>query len=127
MLESASNLVGNYLSRDNIVIYESTVYPGATDEICVPILEAASGLKLNYDFYVGYSPERINPGDKERRLTKIRKVTSGSNEEIRLWVDNFYGSIIEAGTFSARNVKTAEASKVIENTQRDINIALINE
>lgn len=110
-----------------IIIYESTVFPGATEEICIPILEKDSILKINRDFSYGYSPERINPGDKEHRLVNIKKVTSGSDQETRLWVDNFYGSIIKAGTHSASCVKTAEAAKIIENTQRDLNIALINE
>ena len=110
-----------------IIIYESTVFPGATEEICIPIIEKEANLKRNIEFSYGYSPERINPGDKEHRLTKIKKVTSGSDEETRLWVDELYGSIIEAGTFSVSNVKTAEAAKIIENTQRDLNIALINE
>ena len=116
-----------FFEKRKIVIFESTVYPGATEEICIPIIEKITNLRRNIDFGYGYSPERINPGDKEHRLTKIKKVTSGSNEETRIWVDEFYRSILEAGTFSVSNVKTAEASKIIENTQRDLNIALINE
>lgn len=126
-LESASETVGNLLKKDDIVIYESTVYPGATEEICVPILEEQSGLSYNKDFYCGYSPERINPGDKEHRITMIKKVTSGSTEEIADKVDALYQSIIVAGTYKAESIKVAEAAKVIENTQRDVNIALINE
>lgn len=126
-LESASETVGNLLKKDDIVIYESTVYPGATEEICVPILEEQSGLSFNKDFYCGYSPERINPGDKEHRITMIKKVTSGSTEEIADKVDALYKSIIVAGTYKAESIKVAEAAKVIENTQRDVNIALINE
>ncbi len=126
-LESASKTVGNFLKKDDIVIYESTVYPGATEEVCVPILEEHSGLSYNQDFYCGYSPERINPGDKEHRITMIKKVTSGSTEEIADKVDNLYKSIILAGTHKAESIKVAEAAKVIENTQRDVNIALINE
>ena len=126
-LEDASVTVGNYLKKDDIVIYESTVYPGATEEVCVPILEDKSGLKFNKDFFCGYSPERINPGDKNHRLTMIKKVTSGSNEETAEKVDQLYKSIISAGTHKAANIKIAEAAKVIENTQRDVNIALINE
>ena len=126
-LESASKTVGNFLKKDDIVIYESTVYPGATEEVCVPILEEHSGLSYNQDFYCGYSPERINPGDKEHRITMIKKVTSGSTEEIADKVDALYQSIIVAGTHKAESIKVAEAAKVIENTQRDVNIALINE
>jgi len=126
-LEKASETVGKLLSRDDIVIYESTVYPGATEEICVPILEAQSGMVFNQDFYCGYSPERINPGDKEHRVTTIKKVTSGSTSEIADFVDELYRKIITAGTHKARSIKVAEAAKVIENTQRDVNIALINE
>ena len=126
-LETASETVGKVLSKGNIVIYESTVYPGATEEVCIPILERHSGLIFNKDFYCGYSPERINPGDKEHRLTTIKKVTSGSTPEIADTVDNLYKSIITAGTHKASTIKVAEAAKVIENTQRDINIALINE
>ena len=126
-LEKASETVGKVLSKGDIVIYESTVYPGATEEVCVPILEQHSGLTFNKDFYCGYSPERINPGDKEHRVTTIKKVTSGSTPEIANTVDNLYKSIITAGTHQASTIKVAEAAKVIENTQRDINIALINE
>ena len=126
-LQSASKLVGNFLKKDDIVIYESTVYPGATEEVCVPILEEHSGLSYNRDFYCGYSPERINPGDKEHRITMIKKVTSGSTKEIADKVDELYQSIIHAGTHKAESIKVAEAAKVIENTQRDVNIALINE
>lgn len=126
-LIAASKLVGGYLKNDNLVIYESTVYPGATEEVCVPELENSSSLKFNQDFYVGYSPERINPGDKKRRIGDILKVTSGSNNEIAALVDEFYSSFIAAGTYKAKSIKIAEAAKVIENTQRDVNIALINE
>ena len=126
-LEKASETVGKVLSKDDIVIYESTVYPGATEEVCVPILEKHSGLTFNKNFYCGYSPERINPGDKEHRVTTIKKVTSGSTLEIADKVDALYCSIITAGTHKASSIKVAEAAKVIENTQRDINIALINE
>jgi UDP-N-acetyl-D-glucosamine/UDP-N-acetyl-D-galactosamine dehydrogenase len=110
-----------------VVVYESTVYPGCTEEICVPILERVSGLKFNVDFFAGYSPERINPGDKEHRLTTIRKITSGSTPEVAKFVDDLYRSIIKAGTHQASTIRVAEAAKVIENTQRDVNIALINE
>ena len=110
-----------------IIIFESTVYPGATEEFCIPIIEEVTNLKRNVDFVFGYSPERINPGDKKHRLSTIKKVTSGSDEESRNWIDKLYGSIISADTFSASNIKVAEAAKVIENTQRDLNIALINE
>lgn len=123
----ASETVGGVLKQGDIVIYESTVYPGATEEDCVPVLEHVSGLKFNQDFFAGYSPERINPGDKEHRLPSIRKVTSGSTEEVADLVDSLYSTIITAGTFRAENIRVAEAAKVIENTQRDINIALINE
>jgi UDP-N-acetyl-D-galactosamine dehydrogenase len=126
-LESASRMVGRAMQPGALVIYESTVYPGATEEVCVPILEAESGLVFNEDFTVGYSPERINPGDKERRLATIVKVTSGSTAEAAEVVDSLYRSIIPAGTFKASSIKVAEAAKVIENTQRDVNIALINE
>lgn len=126
-LISASKTVGQILKHGNIVIYESTVYPGATEEICVPILENCSGLKYNQDFFCGYSPERINPGDKDRQLTQIKKITSGSNQATSRKVDQLYGSIIKAGTHLAPNIKVAEAAKVIENTQRDLNIALMNE
>lgn len=123
----ASETVGRALAPGDIVIYESTVYPGATEEDCVPVLERVSGLKFNEDFYCGYSPERINPGDKDRRLTQILKVTSGSTPEVAEAVDALYGEIIAAGTFKAASIRVAEAAKVIENTQRDLNIALINE
>ncbi len=126
-LIKASDLVGGILKKDDIVIYESTVYPGATEEICVPRLEKISSFKLNSDFYVGYSPERINPGDKKHRLTDICKITSGSTSEVATLIDNLYSSIILAGTHKAPSIKVAEAAKVIENTQRDLNIALINE
>ena len=126
-LKDASELVGSVLSKDNIVIYESTVYPGATEEVCVPILERYSGLLFNKDFSCGYSPERINPGDTSRRITDIVKVTSGSNPHAAKFIDRFYSSFITAGTFKAKSIKVAEAAKVIENTQRDLNIALINE
>ncbi len=126
-LVKASEIVGKVLEKDDIVIYESTVYPGATEEECVPILEKHSGLAFNQDFYCGYSPERINPGDKEHRLTNIKKVTSGSTSIITDLVDALYNEIITAGTHKAESIKVAEAAKVIENTQRDINIAFINE
>jgi UDP-N-acetyl-D-glucosamine/UDP-N-acetyl-D-galactosamine dehydrogenase len=126
-LIGASHTVGKVLERGNVVIYESTVYPGATEEICVPILEKESGFRLNTDFYCGYSPERINPGDKKHRLPNIVKVTSGSTPEAADFVDSLYKSIITAGTFMASSIKVAEAAKVIENTQRDVNIALVNE
>ncbi len=126
-LIKSSQAVGTVLSKDNIVIYESTVYPGVTEEVCVPELEKKSGLKFNKDFYCGYSPERINPGDKEHTVTKILKITSGSTPEAARTVDTLYGSIIEAGTHLAPTIKVAEAAKVIENTQRDVNIALMNE
>jgi UDP-N-acetyl-D-galactosamine dehydrogenase len=126
-LISASELVGQYLNVGDIAIYESTVYPGATEEVCVPILEKQSGLTFNRDFFCGYSPERINPGDKQHRLPDIVKVTSGSNVETAGKVDALYASIITTGTFKASSIKVAEAAKVIENTQRDVNIALINE
>jgi UDP-N-acetyl-D-galactosamine dehydrogenase len=126
-LTAASRTVGKLLGRGNIVIFESTVYPGCTEEICVPILEEHSGLRLNDDFYVGYSPERINPGDKDNRLATIVKVTSGSTEESANYIDGLYREIIDAGTHKASSIRVAEAAKVIENTQRDVNIALINE
>lgn len=126
-LINASEMVGRFLSRGDVVIYESTVYPGATEEDCVPVLEALSGLSYNIDFYCGYSPERINPGDKSHRLTTIKKIVSGSTSEAADFVDALYGSIIKAGTHKAVSIKVAEAAKVIENTQRDLNIALINE
>ena len=126
-LLSASTTVGQALKKGDLVIYESTVYPGATEEICVPVLERESGLVFNQDFYVGYSPERINPGDKVNRLTTIKKITSGSTSEIADLVDSLYQRIISAGTHRASSIKVAEAAKVIENTQRDANIALVNE
>ena len=126
-LESASKTVGGVLKKGDIVIYESTVYPGCTEEVCVPILENVSGLKFNVDFFCGYSPERINPGDKLHRVTTIKKVTSGSTPEIAEEVDQLYLTIIKAGTHKASSLKVAEAAKVIENSQRDINIAFVNE
>ncbi|HEY8511572.1 MAG TPA: nucleotide sugar dehydrogenase [Cyclobacteriaceae bacterium] len=126
-LISASKTVGQVLKKNDIVIYESTVFPGCTEEICVPELERVSGLKFNVDFYCGYSPERINPGDKERRVANIKKVTSGSTPEIAERVDQLYKKIIKAGTHKASSLKVAEAAKVIENSQRDINIAFVNE
>jgi UDP-N-acetyl-D-glucosamine/UDP-N-acetyl-D-galactosamine dehydrogenase len=126
-LLGASRSVGRALKRGDVVIYESTVYPGATEEDCVPVLEAESGLRLNTDFFVGYSPERINPGDRARRLETIRKVTAGSTPEAAEAIDALYGEIITAGTYRAESIRVAEAAKVIENTQRDLNIALVNE
>ena len=126
-LIKSSQTIGKVLKRDDIVIYESTVYPGVTEEVCVPQLEKVSGMTFNKDFFCGYSPERINPGDKEHTVTKILKITSGSNPEIAIVVDELYKSIITAGTYKASSIKVAEAAKVIENTQRDVNIALINE
>ena len=126
-LINASKAIASVLSKGNIVVYESTVYPGATEEICIPILENISNFTLNKEFYVGYSPERINPGDRDHRLTNIVKVTSGSNKEATDFVDSLYASIVDAGTFKASSIMVAEAAKVIENTQRDINIALVNE
>ncbi len=126
-LESASRTLGGVIKPGAVVVYESTVYPGATEEVCIPIIEQVSGLKYNRDFYAGYSPERINPGDKEHRLPTIKKVTSGSTPEVARFVDALYGSIITAGTHLASSIRVAEAAKVIENTQRDVNIALINE
>jgi UDP-N-acetyl-D-galactosamine dehydrogenase len=126
-LVSASKTVGQVLKKNDIVIYESTVYPGCTEEICVPVLEQTSGLTFNKDFFCGYSPERINPGDKEHRVTTIRKITSGSTPEIAIKVDQLYRKIIKAGTHVASSMKVAEAAKVIENSQRDINIAFVNE
>ncbi len=126
-LRSASAILGEVIAPGDIVVFESTVYPGATEEFCVPIIESGSGLKMNEDFFVGYSPERINPGDKEHRLPSILKVTSGSTAEVAELIDNVYASIITAGTHKASSIKVAEAAKVIENTQRDVNIALINE
>ena len=126
-LKSASETLGGVLKKGDVVVYESTVYPGATEEFCVPILERLSGLTMNADFFVGYSPERINPGDKQHRLPTILKVTSGSTPETADFVDSVYASIIPAGTHKASSIKVAEAAKVIENTQRDVNIALVNE
>ncbi|MGH8557737.1 MAG: Vi polysaccharide biosynthesis UDP-N-acetylglucosamine C-6 dehydrogenase TviB [Methylococcales bacterium] len=126
-LIEASTLIGKILKKDDIVIYESTVYPGATEEVCVPILETESGLTFNRDFFAGYSPERINPGDKEHGVTMIKKVTSGSTPDVATFVDRLYAAVIKAGTHKASSIKVAEAAKVIENTQRDVNIALINE
>jgi len=126
-LIKSSQTIGKVLKKDDIVIYESTVYPGVTEEVCVPELEKESGMIFNKDFFCGYSPERINPGDKEHTVTKILKITSGSNPEIAIVVDELYKSIITAGTYKASSIKVAEAAKVIENTQRDVNIALINE
>src|SRR4029453_16478809 len=126
-LVRSSESVGKVLKKGDVVVYESTVYPGCTEEVCVPILERLSGLKFNRDFFAGYSPERINPGDKEHRLTTIRKVTSGSTPAVAEFVDKLYSSIILAGTHKASSIKVAEAAKVIENPQRDVNIALINE
>jgi UDP-N-acetyl-D-galactosamine dehydrogenase len=126
-LEKASESIGKVLKKNDVVIYESTVYPGATEEVCVPVLERVSGLKFNVDFFAGYSPERINPGDKDHRVTNILKVTSGSTPEVAEFVDQLYNLIITAGTHKASSIRVAEAAKVIENTQRDLNIALINE
>ncbi|MCC7258683.1 MAG: Vi polysaccharide biosynthesis UDP-N-acetylglucosamine C-6 dehydrogenase TviB [Gammaproteobacteria bacterium] len=126
-LMGASRTVGKVLKRGDIVVYESTVYPGATEEDCAPILAQESGLELNRDFFLGYSPERINPGDKQHRLTTIRKITAGSTPAAARFIDQLYGSIIEAGTYPASSIRVAEAAKVIENTQRDVNIALVNE
>ncbi len=138
-LKNACSIIAKALKKRNltqknegfyikpIVIFESTVYPGATEEICIPIIEKNSLLKLNIDFFCGYSPERVNPGDRENTLTKITKLTSGSDEISAQWIDDFYSSVIKAGTFKTKNIKTAEAAKVIENTQRDLNIALVNE
>lgn len=126
-LKAASSMLAGVLEKNDIVVYESTVYPGATEEVCVPVLESGSGLRFNLDFFAGYSPERINPGDKENTLTMIKKITSGSTPEIARFIDELYGSIIQAGTHLASSIKVAEAAKVIENTQRDLNIAVINE
>ncbi|MBI3219027.1 MAG: nucleotide sugar dehydrogenase [Bacteroidetes bacterium] len=126
-LQSASRTVGSVLKKNDIVIYESTVYPGCTEEVCVPILEKVSGLKFNVDFFAGYSPERINPGDKQHRVADIKKVTSGSTPEIAEKVDQLYKKVIRAGTYKASSLKVAEAAKVIENSQRDVNIAFVNE
>lgn len=127
LLEKASRSVGALVSKGDVVIYESTVYPGATEEVCIPLIEEVSGLKFNEDFYAGYSPERINPGDKKHRVTNIIKVTSGSTPEVGQFVNALYLSIIEAGTHLTSSIRVAEAAKVIENTQRDLNIALVNE
>ena len=127
ILHNASKLVGRFLKKGDIVIYESTVYPGCTEEFCVPVLEKESNLKFNFDFYCGYSPERINPGDKNHTIEKIIKVTSGSTVDIAKKIDSLYSSVIKAGTFRASSIRVAEAAKVIENSQRDINIAFINE
>jgi len=126
-LLAATEMLAKYLKKGDVVIYESTVYPGCTEEDCVPVLEKHSGLKYNVDFYCGYSPERINPGDKVNTLTKIMKVTSGSTPEVADWIDALYGSIITAGTHKAPSIKVAEASKAIENAQRDVNISFVNE
>lgn len=126
-LIKASQSIGQVLSQGNVVVYESTVYPGATEEACIPVLEQVSGLTFNKDFFAGYSPERINPGDKQHRVTNILKITSGSTPEVADYVDQVYNLIIQAGTHKAPSIKVAEAAKVIENTQRDVNIALINE
>lgn len=126
-LVKASETIGTVIQKDDVVVYESTVFPGATEEVCVPVLERASGLTFNVDFYCGYSPERINPGDKVNRLPTIKKITSGSNPEVADYVDSLYASIITAGTHKAPSMKVAEAAKVVENTQRDINIGLMNE
>lgn len=126
-LIKASTSIGKVLKKGDVVVYESTVYPGATEEACIPVLEQVSGLKFNQDFFAGYSPERINPGDRLRRVTNILKITSGSTLEVADFVDQVYNLVIEAGTYKASSIKVAEAAKVIENTQRDVNIALINE
>ena len=126
-LVKASEMLGGVINEGDVIVYESTVYPGATEQVCVPVVEQVSGLSFNKDFFVGYSPERINPGDKERSVTNILKVTSGSTEEVSNFVDSLYASIITAGTHQASSIRVAEAAKVIENTQRDVNIALINE
>lgn len=126
-LKKASEALSKVINKDDIVVFESTVYPGATEEVCVPIIEKLSGLKFNQDFFVGYSPERINPGDKVNKLTSIVKITSGSTKAVATYVDEVYRSIVEAGTHMASSIKVAEAAKVIENTQRDLNIAIINE
>ncbi len=126
-LQSACHTVGAALKQGDVVIFESTVFPGASEEVCMPILEQVSGLKFNRDFYLGYSPERINPGDKRHRITDIRKITAGSTPKIADFVDQLYASIIHAGTYKVSSIRVAEAAKVIENTQRDINIALMNE
>ena len=126
-LEDATNIIAQFLKKNDIVIYESTVFPGCTEEFCVPILERQSKLKYNIDFFCGYSPERINPGDREHSLTKIIKITSGSNQIVADFIDALYSEIITAGTHKVSSIKVAESAKVIENTQRDVNIALVNE
>ena len=126
-LIKASQSIAQILKQGDVVVYESTVYPGATEEVCIPVLQQYSGLVFNQDFFVGYSPERINPGDKQRKVTNILKITSGSTDEVADYIDTVYQLIIEAGTYKAPSIKVAEAAKVIENTQRDVNIALINE
>tara|TARA_B100000579_G_scaffold437607_1_gene467698 strand:- start:1299 stop:2585 length:1287 start_codon:yes stop_codon:yes gene_type:complete len=126
-LKKASEIISNYIKKEDIVIYESTVYPGATEDFCIPIIEKGSNLKFEKDFYAGYSPERINPGDKERTIEKILKITSGSNPKVAKEIDQLYKSVISAGTYLAPSIKVAEAAKVIENSQRDINIAFVNE
>lgn len=126
-LKNACRLVGEVISKGNVVIFESTVYPGTTEEFCAPIIEQLSGLKLNEDFFLGYSPERINPGDKEHTVDKILKITSGSTPEIADFVDKLYNSVLKNGTHRAPTIKVAEAAKILENTQRDVNIALMNE
>ena len=126
-LVDASTMIGSIIGKGDTLIYESTVYPGATEDDCVPIVESISGLKLNHDFFVGYSPERINPGDRDKKVSQILKVTSGSNEESADFIDRLYKSIIVAGTHKAASIKIAEGAKIVENVQRDVNIALINE
>lgn len=126
-LQDVSMMLGKIIKENDIVIYESTVYPGVTEEVCIPLIEKESGLKFNKNFYAGYSPERINPGDKKNRLTNIKKITSGSNDKVAKIVDTLYNEIIKAGTYKAKSIKVAEAAKVTENIQRDVNIALINE
>ena len=126
-LYGASTTVGNVISKGDVVVYESTVYPGVTEEECIPVVEKVSGLKMNVDFYAGYSPERINPGDKQHTVENIKKVTSGSTPEIGKYINDIYSSVIKAGTHLAPSIKVAEAAKVIENSQRDINIAFVNE
>ena len=126
-LIKVSTMLGSVLSKGDVIIYESTVYPGVTEEVCIPILEKESGLKYNLDFFAGYSPERINPGDKVHTVATIRKITSGSTPEIAQLVDDVYNSVLENGTYKAASIRVAEAAKVIENVQRDVNIALINE
>ena len=126
-LKKATKLVGSCLSKNNIIIFESTVYPGTTEEVCVPILEKNSGFKLNKEFFVSYSPERINPGDKNHKISDIIKVVSASNQKTLVLVKNLYSKIVKAGIYCAENIKTAEVAKIIENIQRDVNIALINE